>query len=106
MLDHAEYWVKTLGPEHTGIGLDFTEGYQEAHRAGKLTMKPPKWRTLRPDIFGTAEEFYTQRYPQGLGSISQLPNFTHGLMARGYDAGQIREIMGESWLRNFESVVG
>jgi membrane dipeptidase len=106
MLDHTDHWVKMFGSEHTGIGLDLTEGFQEAHRAGKATMKPPKWRQLRPDIFGTTDEFYTQRYPQGMESIRQLPNFTHGLLARGYNADQIQQIMGGSWLRNFESVIG
>jgi membrane dipeptidase len=105
-LDHADHWVTTIGSDHTGIGLDLTEGFQDAHRAGRATMKPPKWRQLRPDIFGTTEEFYTQKYPRGLETIRQLPNLTHGLLVRGYSADQIQLIMGESWLRNLESVIG
>ncbi|MBM3572823.1 MAG: peptidase M19, partial [Alphaproteobacteria bacterium] len=30
MLDHCDHFVKVAGPRHVGIGLDFTEGYQEA----------------------------------------------------------------------------
>lgn len=106
MLDHADFWVKSLGAQCTGIGLDFTEGFQEAQRAGKQTSKPPKWRTLRPDIFGTPEEYYTQTYPRGLQTIRQLPNFTHGLLERGYSREEVRQIMGEAWLRNFAAAVG
>jgi len=106
MLDHAEHWVKVIGAEHTGLGLDFTEGFQDAYQEGRSTMKPSKWRRLRPDIFGSPEDFYTQRYPRGLQTIRQLPNFTHGLLARGYSADQIKEIMGGSWLRNLEAVAG
>lgn len=106
MLDHTDHWVRTVGPQRTGIGLDLTEGFQDAYRAGKSIRKAPKWREIRPDIFGTPEEFFTQSYPRGLQSIRQLPNFTHGLLARGYSPDSIRQIMGESWLRSFEAIVG
>ena len=33
-----------------------------------------RWRTLRPDIFGPVEAFVTQRYPDGLSGIAELPN--------------------------------
>lgn len=103
MLDHADHWVKTVGAGHTGIGLDFTEGYQEAYLAGRSVRKPPKWRTLRPDIFGTPDDFYNQQYPTGLTSIRLLPNLTQGLLERGYNTSEIADIMGLSWLRNLES---
>jgi membrane dipeptidase len=106
MLDHADHWVRTVGVESTGIGLDFTEGYQEAFKAGTLRATKLRWRTLRPDIFGTNDEFYTLQYPKGLQSIRLLPNFTHGLFERGYTPDHIREIMGNAWLRNFEHAVG
>jgi membrane dipeptidase len=106
MLDHADYWVKTVGIDHTGIGLDFTEAYQDAYRAGTVAPVDLPWRKLRPDIFGTSEEFFTQEYPRGLQNIRLLPNFTHGLLERGYKPDDVRLIMGESWLRNFEAAVG
>jgi len=106
MLDHADHWIRTVGLEHTGIGLDFVEGYQDAHKAGKSMPQTHRWRALRPDIFGTSEEFFTQEYPTGLQTIRQLPNFTHGLLERGYKPDQVREVMGGAWLRNFESAVG
>lgn len=106
MLDHAEHWIKTVGVERTGIGLDFTEGLQDEYRAGRPRMPTHPWRRLRPDIFGTAEEFFTQPYPDGMQSIRFLPNFTHGLLERGYSPEQVRYVMGEAWLNHFQRVVG
>lgn len=107
MLDHLDHFVKLVGCRHVGIGLDFTEAYQEEF--SKTGAKPnvvPKWRKLRPDIFGTPEEFFTVAYPRGLQSISMLPNFTQGLIDRGYEKEQVGAIMGGNWLRNFASVCG
>ncbi|MEO8037629.1 MAG: membrane dipeptidase [Betaproteobacteria bacterium] len=106
MLDHARHWVDTVGADHTGIGLDFTEGYQDAFKAGKTKPQTHRWRVLRPDIFGSSEEFFTVEYPTGLQSIRLLPNFTHGLLERGHKPEQVREIMGGSWMRNLEFAVG
>ena len=110
MLDHLDHVVKLVGHEHVGLGLDFVEGYQEKHRSGNAPAsehdKPPKWRTLRPDIFGTAEDFYNVPYPKGLDSVRLLPNLTQGLLDRGYSNDQVEAIMGRNWLSHFERAVG
>ncbi|MBC7800928.1 MAG: membrane dipeptidase [Gemmatimonadaceae bacterium] len=106
MLDHTEHYVRLLGAQHVGLGLDFTEAYQDAYRAGEATRKPHKWRVLRPDIFGTTEDFFLQDYPRGLQSIRLLPNFTQGLFDRGFSEVDTAEILGGAWLRHFEAVVG
>lgn len=106
MLDHAEHYVRLIGPQHVGLGLDFTEAYQDAYRAGRATRKPHKWRELRPDIFGSTGDFFLQDYPRGLQSIRLLPNFTQGLLDRGYAREDVAEMMGGAWLRYFESVAG
>lgn len=100
MLDHADHFARLLGPGHVGIGLDLTEGFQDAVRAGGQAMvKAPKWRTLRPDIFGTVDDFWNAPYPRGLETIGLLPDFTGGLMERGYPREQVLDIMGGNWLR-------
>ena len=106
MLDHLDHYAGTLGTRHVGLGLDFTEAYQDAYRAGRPTRKPHKWRDLRPDIFGTTEDFFLQDYPRGLQSIRLLPNFTQGMLDRGYGHGQVAEVMGGSWLSKFEAAAG
>lgn len=106
MLDHAEHYVNTLGAEHVGVGFDFVEAYRERHFSGEASHKPPKWRVLRPDIFGTVEEFFSETYPSGLESIRLFPNFTQGLFDRGYSETQVAGLLGGNWFRNFEAVVG
>ncbi|MGE0004877.1 MAG: membrane dipeptidase [Parvibaculaceae bacterium] len=107
MLDHLDHYVKLVGHEHVGLGLDFTEAYQEAYRAGNRNLAVvPKWRRLRPDIFGTSEEFFTLSYPAGLESIALLPGFTQGMKDRGYDEAAIAAVLGGNWLRHFKAANG
>ena len=103
MLDHGEHWIRTVGIEHVGIGLDFTEGYKAA---GQLLPASVRWRTLRPDIFGSVDQFLTQDYPDGLKTILELPNLTQGLFDRGYTREQTAAVLGENWLRHFTMVNG
>lgn len=103
MLDHADHWVNTVDAEHVGIGLDFVEAY----KASNVIMPASRlWRTRRPDIFGTVEEFHKQDYPLGLTGIKELPNLTQGLFDRGYDERQVANILGGNWLRHFTEVYG
>jgi len=103
MLEHGEHWIRTVGIEHVGIGLDFTEGYKATKLLRPHTVR---WRTLRPDIFGTVDEFLTQDYPRGLSTILELANFTQGLFDRGYTREQTAAVLGGNWLRHFISVNG
>ncbi len=106
LLDHGDHYKKLIGPAHVGLGFDFVEGWVEASKAGKIQHKPPKWRTLRPDIFGTVEDFFTDTYPVGIHSIRLLPNLTQGLLDRGYPKDQIVGILGGNWLRHFKTACG
>ena len=106
MLDHADHYITTLGHENVGVGFDFVEAYKEDYWAGNKDHKPPKWRILRPDIFGTMEDFFNKTYPRGLESISLFPNMTQGLFDRGYDRDQVAGIIGGNWFRKFKEVVG
>jgi membrane dipeptidase len=103
LIDHIDHFRDLVGCEHIGIGLDFTEGYKEA---GVVLPESIRWRTLRPDMFGTVEEFVTQRYPNGLGGISELPILTQRLMQRGYTDDDVAGILGGNWLRTFEKFAG
>ncbi|TCT10844.1 membrane dipeptidase [Paralcaligenes ureilyticus] len=103
MLDHGEHWIRTVGVENVGLGLDFTEGYKAAK---KLMPASVLWRTRRPDIFGSVDEFLTQDYPRGLSTILELANFTQGMFDRGYTREQTAAVLGGNWLRHFTSVNG
>jgi len=106
LIDHGDHYVKTIGAAHVGLGFDFIEGWVEATKAGKMQHKPPKWRVLRPDIFGTTEDFFTDTYPIGMHSIRLLPNLTQELMDRQYSRDQIVGILGANWLRHFKMACG
>ena len=106
LVDHAEHYLRLLGPTHVGIGMDYTQGYQDSYNAGVPVRQSHKWRTWRPDIFGTLEDFYTKPYPRGVQRITQLPNLTQTLLDRGHAEGVVREVMGDAWLRCLEGVAG
>lgn len=103
MLDHCDHYRKIIGSDHIGIGLDFTEGYKAA---GAVLPASRRWRTFRPDIFGSVEDFLTQSYPRGLATILELPNFTQGLIDRGYSDAEVTAILGGNWMRHFRTFVG
>ena len=46
------------------------------------------------------------KYVTGFEKISELPNVTRGLVERGWSTGEIRKVLGESWLRVYERVWG
>ena len=106
LVDHADHYIRLLGPTHIGIGMDYTAGYQDSYRSGVPVKQSHKWRTWRPDIFGTLEDFYTRPYPKGVESIEKLPNLTQALLDRGHGREVVTEVMGAAWLRCLEGVTG
>lgn len=103
IIDHIDYYAKLLGEDNVGFACDFVAAYKAS---GKILPASRRWRTLRPDIFGTVDEFLTQSYPEGLTQIRELPNLTQKLFDRGYSEQQVAGIMGRNWLRVFEDKVG
>ena len=53
-------------------------------------------------MLGTIQERDTVPYAKGLEGLSQLPNLTRGLIARGYDDKSIAKILSGNWLNVFE----
>lgn len=94
-LDHLEYAVELVGPDHVGLGIDFILGREISGRADPRRFPP---------------EAYPQRYedwmiyPSGLTDFTDVSNVTAGLMERGYSPEDIRKIMGENWLRVWREV--
>ena len=103
LIDHIDHFKALVDAEHIGIGLDFTEAYQESKT---VLPESVRWRTLRPDIFGPVDAFVTQRYPAGLGGIAELPNLARRLFERGYGEDEVAGILGANWLRTFTRFVG
>jgi membrane dipeptidase len=103
MLDHVDYITRTFGMDVMGLGLDYVEGFK---RANQVLPQSVRNRTLRPDIFGSVDDFLNQAYAEGLESIDKLPALTRGLIARQHVERDICAILGGNWLRAFERFVG
>lgn len=103
MLRHVDYITGKFGMQSMGLGLDYVEGFK---REGKVLPQSVRNRTLRPDIFGTVDDFLNQDYAKDLEKIEKLPNLTRGLLEKGYAEGDVRGILGENWVRAFERFVG
>lgn len=103
MLHHVDYITGKFGMQSMGLGLDYVEGFK---REGKVLPQSVRNRTLRPDIFGSVDDFLNQDYAKDLERIEKLPNLTRGLLEKGYAEGDIRKILGENWVQAFERFVG
>jgi membrane dipeptidase len=103
MLDHVDYITKKFGMQAMGLGLDYVEGFK---KAGHILPQSVRNRTLRPDIFGSVDDFLNLDYAADLERIEKLPNLTRGLLARGYSEENVRRILGENWVSAFERAVG
>ncbi len=103
MLRHVDYITGKFGMHSMGLGLDYVEGFK---REGKVLPQSVRNRTLRPDIFGSVDDFLHQDYARNLEKIEKLPNLTRGLLERKYNDADVRGILGENWLRAFERFVG
>jgi membrane dipeptidase len=105
LLNHVDHFVKLVGVDHVGIGMDYVEAYQEQ----PSVVAPPSvvyWRTRRPDIFGPLSAFGRQSYPIGVESVRKLPNLTQGLFDRGYSESDVKALLGGSWLRAMRKFCG
>ena len=103
IVDHIDYYAKLLGAHNVGIGCDFVAAYKAS---GQILPASRRWRTLRPDVFGTVDEFLTLSYPTGLSQIRELPNLTQTLFDRQYTEVDTAGILGGNWLRVFRNFVG
>ena len=103
LVDHIQHFVDLAGPGAVGIGLDFAEGYRTAQTQPDFSVL---WRTRRPDIFGTVDDFFDQSFPSGIETIDQLPNLTQALLDRGYGGDVVRGVLGGNWLRFWERAIG
>lgn len=101
VIDHCDHFVRIAGAHSVGVGLDYQQGDQERRQQMAISKR---WRMLRPDIFGTVEDYYAEQYPSGLEEISLLPNLTRELIERGYDERSIKGILGRNWLKFFSRV--
>ncbi|WP_157248536.1 dipeptidase [Nonomuraea typhae] len=100
-LDHVDYISDLVGWEHVAMGTDWPmplpNHVMEAVFSGRL------------DEFGFRPEHGIDnitRTLEGFRDYRDLVNLTRGLVSRGYNDDQVRGIIGENFLRVFETVNG
>lgn len=89
-----DYLVNLLGIDHVGLGPDFMEDMPEEILA----------TALKGLSQSDKEKYFSTKEISGFESISECPKVTSELLARGYDVGQVRKIMGGNWLRLYGEV--
>lgn len=92
VLDQVDHVVEIAGIDHVGIGSDFIVDYM-AERYPDATPVISEGIDLRGEI-------------PGLVRASDLPKLTAALADHGYSDHNIRNILGENFLRVFRRVVG
>jgi membrane dipeptidase len=90
LLDHIDYIVQRVGPEHVGIGLDWVYDMES------LLVLVKQMAQTYPDA--TYDQEIQVAQPE------QLPQLTEGLLRRGYAEMSIRHILGLNWGRVAQQV--
>jgi membrane dipeptidase len=104
-VEHLDYMVQLVGIDHVALGIDYYEGMHPVANAEQAAaffrqqLAQRRW----------SEASYPpppHHYPQGMSTPKELPNLTARLLDRGYNADDVRKIIGGNWLRVFREVWG
>jgi membrane dipeptidase len=92
LIDQIGYLCRLIGPEHVGLGLDFSDETREDYvyfRYDPSVYPEPPWS-----------------YPAGIRGFDEAPNVTRYLVARRYADRDILDILGGNFLRVLRRVCG
>jgi membrane dipeptidase len=82
---HIEHMCETIGPEHVGVGCDFTQGIAQ------LWCDSAHMHAYRHDL--------ARPYPEGFETVSDLPRLGAALADAGFGEEEVAGIMGGNFLR-------
>lgn len=108
LLDHVEYAVELVGPEHVAIGTD--NGFRPASTDDQPSVPSrPSPSPYGPDEWFGAWDYAPERADIPAANRKSLawvnwPLFTVGLVARGFDAATIERILGGNFRRVMREV--
>jgi len=91
VVDHIEHMVEVAGIDHVGLGPDFLREYMDAVY--------PQYDEFRR--FGGVD---LKAIVPGLARERDLPNLTERLLERGWTEPDVRNVLGENWLRVFRTL--
>src|SRR5262245_26598388 len=92
VVDHIEHIAETAGVDHVGLGPDFLREYMDALY--------PQYDEFRR--FGGVD---LKTIVPGFSRERDLPNLTTRLVERGWGEADIRNVLGENWLRVFRETL-
>lgn len=95
-LNHIEYLVDLIGPDHVGIGSDFDETLTEESDAEE--------RATYPELFADYPWTLAEDNVKGIANLNEFINAAPALASLGYDDATIRKILGGNFLRVLEQV--
>ena len=96
LMDQVDHTVDLIGAEHVGFGSDLD--YRNSVYRGAYIWKYPE----RIDV----SYFTPMDKSWGYGWLGHMPNFTKGLVARGYSDKEVKGILGGNWVKLFKKVWG
>jgi membrane dipeptidase len=91
VVDHLEHMVEVAGIDHVGLGPDFL-------------------RELMDAVYPQYEQFFRfggvdlKAVIPGLARERDLPNLTERMLERGWAEADVRQVLGENWLRVFRTL--
>jgi len=92
-LNHFDYAIKLIGPDHVGFATDMNDGRTKVN-----------WITpwYYPEM--TLGANYVTRRTQGFSQKSELGNVVAGFLQRGYSTDLIRKLLGGNFIRVMREV--
>jgi membrane dipeptidase len=91
VVDHLEHMVEVAGIDHVGLGPDFLRELMDA-------IYPQYEQFVR---FGGVD---LKAVVPGLARERDLPNLTERMLERGWAEADVRQVIGENWLRVFRTL--
>ncbi|CAN7654581.1 membrane dipeptidase [Neorhizobium sp. LjRoot104] len=93
-LDAMSYVIDLVGEDHVGIGTDFS---LDRPRPGPWLL----WANKDKGTARTLTEFGSVKInkPQGIQRMTEMPNLTARMLARGWSEERVLKLLGKNWLR-------
>ena len=111
MFEHMEYIADLVGIDRVGVGHDNfvhpnADHFRANDRIGFATGTEGLEKLMPADELPSPERWssYHQARLAGFAGIAEWPNWTRGLVARGYTDAEIEGVLGQNWLRLFASL--
>jgi membrane dipeptidase len=96
-VEAIDYVVNLVGENCVGIGTDFTQNHNQAFF---------EWITHDKGIARKLTEFGEIKNPEGIRTISEMPNLTAAMQRAAWPEAKIRKVMGENWVNVLKEVWG